>query len=303
MAVDAGQVSNLLAIAKYGSFTRAAAEKGMSQPALSNSIALLEQRLGVQVLERSRRGSTLTPAGEILVRRAEAVFSLLSDAEIEVRHHAQGVAGPLRIGATPSVLAGLVPKALARLLEDLGPVDIEIVDALDDALVPMLRSGAIDIIVGPVAETFGAPADIVEQVLLSDPFAIAAGPKSPFHGRPSLSLKDLAQARWILPRVGSTYRRHIEAMFTTLNVPWPRDCILANSLSALEILVGETDRVTLVSSVQMPAESQSFSVIPLRDGGRRSVGFKLRRDARPTALSDAFCQALKDEAAATAAAA
>lgn len=296
MAVDAGQIANLLAIAKYGSFTRAAAEKGMSQPALSNSIALLEQRLGVQVLERSRRGSCLTPYGEILVRRAEGVFSLLSDAETEVRHYANGVNGPLRIGATPSVLASLVPKALGRLVRAAGAVDIEIVDGLDDTLVPMLRSGSIDIIVGPVAEMFRGASDVVEEVLLEDPFAIAAGPQSAFHRSESLTLPELAEARWILPRRGSTYRRHVEAMFMTQNVAWPMDCILANSLAVLESLVRETDRITLVSKIQIGAGSQGFAVIPLAGAGHRTIGFKMRGGAKPTALVNRFCDALREEA-------
>lgn len=297
MAVDAGQIANLLAIAKYGSFTRAAAEKGMSQPALSNSIALLEQRLGVQVLDRSRRGSTLTPYGEILVRRAEGVFSLLSDAETEVRHFANGVGGPLRIGATPSVLANLVPRALGRVVEGTGPVDIEIVDDLDDALVPMLRSGRIDVIVGPVAEMFHGESDVVEEILFQDPFAIAAGPRSPFHGRGSLTLAELAEARWILPRQGSTYRRHVESMFMTRSVPWPRDCILANSLALLESLVRATDRITLVSRVQIAAGDPGFAVIPLEGAGHRTIGFKLRAGAKPTGLVTQFCDALREAAA------
>ena len=139
MAVDAIQIANLLAIARTGSFTRAAAEKGMSQPALSNSIALLERRLGVPVLTRSRRGSELTPYGEILVRRAEGLQALLSDAETEVRRRADGVAGPLRIGATPSVIPTLLANTLIDLVADGEPVDIEIIDGLDQTLVPMLR--------------------------------------------------------------------------------------------------------------------------------------------------------------------
>ena len=67
MTIDAHHLSCLLAIARTGSFSRAALELGQSQPTLSNHIALLERRLGVQVLQRSKRGSSLTPHGEILV--------------------------------------------------------------------------------------------------------------------------------------------------------------------------------------------------------------------------------------------
>lgn len=297
MAVEASQIANLLAIARHGSFTRAAAEKGMSQPALSNSIALLEQRLGVKVLERTRRGSTLTAFGEILVRRAEGVHSLLSDAEAEVRSHAAGIAGPLRIGATPSVLASLLPKALRALDNGERPLDLEIVDGLDGRLVPMLRSGKIDIIVGPVDEMLGGTDDVVEEVLFEDPFWLAVGPASPFYGARSLSLVELADAPWALPREGSTYRRHVEALFMTAGVRWPRDCILVNALPLLESLVAHTARITLVSRAQLTEAPQPFKVIPLSGAGGRRIGFKLRRGSRPGPLTQSFIEALRASAA------
>lgn len=294
MAVEANQIANLLAIAKHGSFTRAAEEKGISQPALSNSIALLEQRLGVRVLERTRRGSTLTPYGEILVRRAEGVLSLLSDAETEVKRRSAGVAGPLRIGATPSVLATMVPAALRQLLVNAGPVDIEIVDGLDDMLVPMLRSGTIDIIVGPVAEMFRSPPDVLEHVLVNDPFAVAVGPGSAFFNKESVTLAELADAKWVLPRPGSTYRRHVEALFMTSGIPWPQNCILANSLPVLESLVRYSDCVTIVSMVQISEGNRDFKVLALDGAGHRSIGYKLRRNMRPSPLLEGFCTVLRE---------
>jgi DNA-binding transcriptional LysR family regulator len=293
MTVEATQIANLLAIARHGSFTRAAAEKGMSQPALSNSIALLEQRLGVKVLERTRRGSTLTAFGEILVRRAEGVQSLLADAAAEVQAHASGISGPLRIGATPSVLASLLPRALALLDTGDAPLDLEIIDGLDDRLTPMLRSGRLDVIIGPVDEMLGATPDIVEEILFEDPFAVAVGPTSPFYDAPYLSLRELAEAPWALPREGSTYRRHVEALFMTAGVGWPRDCILVNALPLLEELVARSSRVTMVSKVQLVDGQGRFRVIPLEGAGSRRIGFKLRKGGCPGPLTRQFLRAIK----------
>jgi DNA-binding transcriptional LysR family regulator len=291
MAVEASQIANLLAIARHGSFTQAAIEKGMSQPALSNSIALLERRLGVRVLERTRRGSTLTPFGEILVRRAEGVRSLLDDAEAEVRSHAAGVSGPLRIGATPSVLVSLLPRAF-RLLDQTGPMNVEVVDGLDDMLMPMLRTGALDLVVGPVDGIFGGSEDVQEVTLLDDPFAVAVGPASPHFDRSSLKLADLADAPWVLPRLGSAYRRHVESLFMIEGVQWPQDCILANSIPVLESFVSSTSRVTLVSPVQLSEAERTFRVIPLARAGGRRIGYKIRKGARLSPLGAAFLEAL-----------
>lgn len=296
MAVEASQIANLLAIARHGSFTQAAIEKGMSQPALSNSIALLERRLGVRVLQRTRRGSTLTPFGEILVRRAEGVRSLLDDAEAEVRSHAAGVSGPLRIGATPSVLVSLLPRAF-RLLDHASPMNVEIVDGLDDVLVPMLQTGGLDLVVGPVESVFGGAEDVQEVTLLDDPFAIAVGPTSPFFDRPSLTLADLADAPWVLPRLGSAYRRHLESLFMIEGVPWPQDFVLANSIPLLESFVSSTSRVTLVSPVQLSEAAHGFRIIPLARAGGRKIGYKLRKGSRLSPLGSAFLDALTRAAA------
>jgi len=95
--VDPRHLANLLSIAKHGSFNRAAAARGISQPALSNSIAQLERRLGVQVLDRTRRGSELNEYGKILVRNAAVIDSVLQHTVDEVRLKRLGVEGPLRI--------------------------------------------------------------------------------------------------------------------------------------------------------------------------------------------------------------
>lgn len=82
----------------------------------------------------------------------------------------------------------------------------------------MLRSGEIDIIVGPIGEILGGTDDVVEEMLFEDPFWLAVGPASAFHGARALTLVEVADAPWALPRKGSTYRRHVEALFMTAGV-------------------------------------------------------------------------------------
>ena len=77
MALDAKRLIDLLRISEHGSYTHAAAAEGISQPALSNSIAVLEKELGVRVLDRTRRGATLTDFGRLLVSHAALLESLL----------------------------------------------------------------------------------------------------------------------------------------------------------------------------------------------------------------------------------
>lgn len=296
MTLDAHHLSCLLAIARTGSFSRAAVELGQSQPTLSNNIALLERRLGMRVLDRSKRGSTLTAHGEILVRRAEGLKAMLDDAESEVRNFDQAVCGPLRIGATPSALPALLPQALTLLQGDQGAMLIEVVEDLDQALGPQLRTGMLDLVVGPVHEPFTETPDIVETELFIDPFCIAVGLHSPFAARDSISLRELTDEAWVLPREGSTYRRHIEALFLTGGVSWPKNSIYANSLHVLESMVSSSKCVTVVSPVQLRLPVSTFKVLALENGSYRKIGYKTRTSSKMSPLGIRFLEALKSAA-------
>lgn len=292
MTIDAHHLSCLLAIARTGSFSRAAEEIGQSQPTLSNNIALLEQRLGVRVLERSKRGSTLTPHGEILVRRAEGLQLILEDAETEVRNLNLTIAGPLRVGTTPSALPALVPLALKLLGPTLNASMIEIVEGLDQSLNPQLLAGKLDVVVGPVKEPFIGVEGIEETAILTDPFCIAVAPHSPLARLTQIALADLTEQMWVLPHPGSTYRRHIEAMFLTQDIPWPANAIFSNSLFLLEAMVTAGDCVSVVSPVQMRVPPPPFSILALKKASIRKIGFKARSRTRLSPLAIEFRDAL-----------
>ena len=84
MHIDPRYLANPLSVAKYGSFNRAATACGISRPALSNSVAQSERRLGVQILDRSRRGLQLIDYASIVVLNAEVIDAVLQQTADEV---------------------------------------------------------------------------------------------------------------------------------------------------------------------------------------------------------------------------
>ena len=117
-APDPKRLLDLLAIARHGSYTQAAAALGVSQPALSNSITALEKTLGVRVLERTRHGATLTDFGRLLASHAEALQSALSRASGDVALKKDGMAGSLAIGVSPVACVDIVPDGRAAERRD-----------------------------------------------------------------------------------------------------------------------------------------------------------------------------------------
>ncbi len=285
MKIDPRHLVNLLAVATHGSFNRAAEARGLSQPALSNSIAQLERRLGMPVLERGRTGSQVNDYGRILLQGARTLDALLAQIAEQVRLKRMGVEGPLRIAATPSMNLKFMPDLIGGLLKDSGAVQMALEERLDDELIPALQSGALDLVLSPALGD-ALPYDIAEEMLFEDSFSIGVGPKHPLAKRRSVTLSELREHPWVLPGPGSAYRRHVEALFLTAGIPWPNDCIVSSSLQLVESIVTRSNRVTIVTRLQ--AATHNFwrlHCIALRNGGRRTMSIKWRRASQLSPLA------------------
>lgn len=297
MTIDPRHLSNLLAVANYGSFNKAAAALGISQPALSNSISRLERRLGFKVLDRTRRGCAVNEYGRILLQSARTVEALIDQTAEALRLKRLGIAGPLRVGATPSMLLKFMPDVMASVLKNEEPVQISVVEGLDDQLLPALRSGDLDLVLGPTADS-ALPADLIEEVLFSDTFSIGVGPRNPLANRRIVSLRELTNSPWVLPGPGSAYRRYVEALFMAAKLPWPADSVVSDNLQLVESIVASTNRVTVVTQVQ--ASTHNFwrlKTIPLRGAGRRSLSIKWRRAGELSELGQRIVRAAHQVAA------
>jgi DNA-binding transcriptional LysR family regulator len=103
------------AVARAGSFSAAARELALTQPAVSQQVAALERELGARLLRRGPGGLSLTEAGALALEHAEALAERLALADAQLGE-LRDAGGPLRVGAFPSALATLVPAAIARVV-------------------------------------------------------------------------------------------------------------------------------------------------------------------------------------------
>ena len=105
-------------VAAYGSFSRAADHLGMSKATVSKSIAALERRFGVRLLNRSTRAVTLTDAGDLLLHRSRPMLELAADTQAELEQRAATPKGRLRVSAPHGVDQTEIPALLHEFLED-----------------------------------------------------------------------------------------------------------------------------------------------------------------------------------------
>ena len=151
----------LLAVAREGSFTRAAAKLGVSQPALSRTISNLEARLGLRLLARSTRSVAATEAGERLIRTVGPHFEGIEAGLSALTELRAKPAGSLRITSVEHATDTIIAPVLARLLPDYPDISIEVIN--DYALRDI------------VAERYDAGVRLGEQVA-KDMIAVRIGP-------------------------------------------------------------------------------------------------------------------------------
>ena len=113
--MDIRSLQQVIAIRKHGSFTKAAAALGVSQPNLSNSVARLEDELKLQIFDRTAKGSALTPIGEMILARADAVIAETRDLARDAALLAGGETGSVRIGGGPALMTPLMTPLMHGL--------------------------------------------------------------------------------------------------------------------------------------------------------------------------------------------
>ncbi|MPZ55525.1 MAG: LysR family transcriptional regulator [Rhizobiales bacterium] len=289
-ALDPKRLIELLRIAQHGSYTRAAAAQGVSQPALSNSMAVLEKSLGVRVLERARHGATLTDVGRMLVGHAEAIDAVLARAASDVELKQHGLEGSLILGVSPIACADIVPDALARLKREIPNIAIHVWERPDDDLTASLRSGEIDVMISPTG-LMTDPPDIECHVLLHDIFVVILRREHALARLNSVSLSELRGQEWVMPNEHTTMRRQIEALFAAENEPWPMSCITTDSITGMKSIVIRSNCVSVASARLMRLEAQAgyLACLPLsKPHFVREICLRHRRQGSLTPVAQRF---------------
>ncbi|MGI4877872.1 MAG: LysR family transcriptional regulator [Janthinobacterium lividum] len=292
LAIDPRQLGHLLAIDEHGSLTRAAEVLNVSQPALSSSVGLLERRLGAQVLIRTGRGVIVNELGKILVRRAKELRSLLLGVEEEVRLRRTGRMGPLAIGATPSMVEHVIPQALAVLRQGELDIAISVIEGLDGPLNEVLLNGELDLVIGAVEQP-GASPDLVEEVLMNDPFVLAVGYDSAIAERKNLKLSDVQSEFWVLPRPGGSAHAHVQAIFLASGVVWPENCINTNSAVLTKQLVARSNAIALVNTTTLAGWQAPIKAVNLAEAGARKIGIRRRKISELSPLAHRFVEIVR----------
>lgn len=208
------QLRLLVAVGQYGSIQNASRELQISQPAATKLIQDLELDFEVKLFERTNRGVVPTAYGEALIRHGKLILAQVSNAAQELDDLTEGNSGRVVIGTLLAAAPSLLPKAIESVLTNRPNVAIKVVEGTNDALIPALFSGEIDMIVGRLP-AYRAKARLVQEELLDDHILAVIGTQHPLVAKSSVSFDELKSFGWILPPLETTLRRQIDQFFVS----------------------------------------------------------------------------------------
>lgn len=272
------QLRFLTAVAETLNFSRAAEICFVTQPTLSAGIKELEDRLGVSLVERTKRSVMLTPVGEEIAARAVAV--LLSAREIEevAAAHLRPDQGDLRLGAIPTIGPFLIPPALPDLRTVFPDLRFFLREELTESLIAGLNEGRLDLILIALPFDIGG---LEYELLFEDGYHLAA--PSDWAGEAETHF--VQSGELMLLEKGHCLQRHALSAFPARDLRQD-ESFAATSLTTLTAMVSEGLGITLLPDLAVEAgvvARSDVALTPLPDACPRQVILAWRKtSARKT---------------------
>jgi len=198
----------LLAVADTGSITAAADRIGVSQPALSRRIQLLEEHLGAELLARGRKGALLTAIGRLVETEARVLVARYEQMQDLVRAHQGLQGGSVRIGGGATAVSFLLPEAIAGFRRDYPAVRFQLKEAGSAEVARDVVDGRLEL--GLVTLPINAR-ELQVEPLLTDRIVLVAPREHPFAGRGSVAPAELESQAFVGFEADTAVRQIIDA--------------------------------------------------------------------------------------------
>ena len=294
LGIELRHLAALKAVAEEGSFRGAAERLGYTQSAISQQIATLERLVGAKLIERpgGPRAVSLTEAGRLVLRHADAITARLKAAEADVAALVDGGAGRLRVGTFQSAGARIVPPLLRGFGAEWPGVEVQLEEsASDDVLLDAVERGDLDLsfVMPPLRD---GPFEMVE--LMRDPWVLLVPKDSPLATRGDpLTLREVSELPLIAPRLCASLGQ-IHAHFRTRGLE-PNYTYHLDENNIVHGMVAAGAGVALIPELAVDPNDERVTVIQL--GPRvppRVIALAWHRDRYRLPAAEAFVELARE---------
>lgn len=286
----------LCEVAARGSFTAAARSLGYTQSAVSRQVAGLESAAGAPLFERAPRGVRLTDAGSALLRHAVGALDQLDAAKRELTGMRELATGRLRVGAFPTAIAALLPRAIAAFQARHAGIEVSLREGTTSSQLRRLPAAATQLAVVVATPSRGLDDERISfDPLLEDPLLLALARTHPLARERVVDLNDLAGEQWIA--AGTDPGDTLLGVWPALD--WePRVAFIAREWTAKLGLVAAGLGVTVVPGLAATAVREDIALVRVRGGepATRTIAVATRASSHQPPQTRAFADVLHEVA-------
>lgn len=273
--LDLDQLRTFVKVAERGSFSAAAQQLGITQPAVSLRIRQLETRLGLVLLERVGKRVRPTAAGAELLRHAARIEGAVAGALASMASYTEGTTGTVRLGTGETACVFLLPPILRDLRRRFPALELVVHTGNTDRLLQLLADNRIDL--GFVTLPVPGRAFEVTPVLQDEFVLVAASDAEAPPARPTPAA--LAARPLVLFESGGSTRRLVDQWFARAGRT-VKPVMELGSVAAIKELVGAGLGYAVLPEMAMPANDPGSRIRarPLAPRLHRTIGLVIRRD-------------------------
>lgn len=287
MLLDLAKLRIFVAVARQGSFTRAADELDLRQPTVSQQVQVLERELRTPLFERLGRGVVLTAAGAALLPYAEQLLALSDEAQVAAREAAGLAARTLRLGAGNTLATYILPDLLARLRYERPDVLVQITVGNTEQLVAAVLDGRVELaLVGsPLVEP-----RLAIMPFLRDELVAIVPPDDPLAAVAAVGLHDLAARTLLVREAGSALQAALVELFRAHNLQ-PMHTMTLGNIEAIKrsVEVGLGVAIVPEFTVRREVQADMLRALHLTDvQEERTFNYAHRHDRALSAAAQVF---------------
>jgi DNA-binding transcriptional LysR family regulator len=255
------QLECFVLVARLGSVTAAARALGVSEPAVSSTLAALRQHLGDPLLARGPAGMELTAAGRRLVPIASQMIHLGAEAQATVRQ-ARGAAPELRILSSSTIAEYVVPSLVDTFSTKSSASESTVGVATAAEMQAFLQERLADVALGPKLTGDGS-VQLESQPVMRCSLQLLTSPRSRLAGVRGLSPTALADVDWLLDPGGTDPSSPIFQLIGKLGVPDKRVLVLPSQTAALAAAADDDAGIAPAVTHLAAGEVRRNSVVPV----------------------------------------
>ncbi len=268
------QLRQFVAVAQLGSFTAAAKQLGIAQPAISATIKKLEQQLSIRLLQRNERKVSLSAEGEVLYQHAIQLLKQAEDTEQAMQSLKGLESGTVTIGIPSMMGSYFFPPLLMAFKSQYPQLNLSVVDAGTELVRQKLLNGELDL---GIVVTKDVPAELVCEPIYTGELLACCSQDNPLSQQSSISHREFLEHELVLFREGYFHHKVIEQISREQKIV-PQVSFQTNLIPLIKSIVARDFGIsTLLSMVLQPGDTlHSLSFDP---PFYLELGLAWRRDA------------------------